>query len=425
MEAIDNQSIGQAALNTQASVSTKDSTSDTGNTEVKDTSAVSTEGGDFAAYLSKTLGKSGQETVNEEELFSALISERLNEIDQEASLFYDQKVKELSTSMARSDGYIPLEDVAKAALRETVAAGNVTTEQAEKLHAEAFAGAQLDDNAMNLYDGRGDTVAVGSMEEAMFKVQAVLDQIEAGTLVLDPRPLDVMSNIGTTPGTELTGEGIEGELGREIAEGAEAESAEAESAEEGSEKQVRFTWKHEASDGNLAILLPTKLNGQIAGVSLFDKEGNLLEKGDYSKQTGDKRAVFRFNDPGGEYGKDVDAVVYLDNGQTLTYHVKNGGERTYVPQDDYTKKSKAELEKDMAAKHSKNELVVDPPMTDSDPTSEASEAAAGSTAAQAAASSSAAPASTAAPASPSDSSDEADSSASSPPVSGVDNSAAL
>ena len=419
MEAIDNQSAIQSALNTQASVSTKDSTSDTSNTEVKDTSAVSADGGDFAAYLSKTLGKSGQEPVNEEELFSALISERLNEIDQEASLFYDQKVKELSGTMSRSDGYVPIEDVAKAALRETVAAGNVTTEQAEKLHAEAFAGAQLDDNAMNLYDGRGDTSATGSMEEAMFKVQAVLDQVAAGTLVLDPRPLDVMSNIGTTPGTEMSGGlgGLEGELGRELAGAEGAEGLEAES-EEGSEKQVRFTWKHEASDGNLAILLPTKLNGQIAGVSLYDKEGNLLEKGDYSKQTGDSRAVFRFNDAGGEYGKDVDAVVYLDNGQTLTYHVNNGGERTYVPQDDYTKKSKAQLEKDMAAKHSsKDQIVVDPPITstDSDTTSTTSDAVTGSTAAQ----------TTTTTSSSSSGLGSSDLSASSESSSGVDQSAAL
>ncbi len=416
MEAIDSQSIGQAALTTQASVST------TNSAEVKESESVEksdASGGDFAAYLTKTLGKTGQEQVNEEELFSAIISERLNEIDQEASLFYDQKVQELSGTMARADGYIPLEDVAKAALRATVDAGNVTTAQAEKLHAEAFAGAQLDDNALSLYDGRGETMAVASMEEAMFKVKEVLDQVEAGTLVLDPRALDIMSNSGTTPGT-LSG-GLESAIDRALTGGEAAGEAEALEGE-GSEKQIRFTWKHEASDGNLAILLPTRLNGQIDGVSLFDKDGNLIEKGDYSKQTGDKRAVFRFNEPGGEYGKDIDAVVYLDNGQTLTYHVKNGDERTYVPQDDFTKRSKAQLEKDMAAKRGDSNLVVDPVISDSADSVDSVESG-NATATQAAASNSASNVSSNA----TDSSDDADSSdaESESSSSGLDQAAAL
>lgn len=349
MNAIETKSITEANSASQVAVKPTDSTQ-TGSTE----QVQSQEGAkdDFAAYLMKSLGKTGQQEVNEEELFAGIISERLNAENPEAATFYDQKVQELSLSMAREDGYVPLEDVAKAALQATVDEGKIDLDKAEMINAEAFSSAQLDDNLDCLYDGRGDTSAVSSMEEAMFKVKQVLDQINAGTLSLEARALDIPSNVGTTPGYMIaSGSSIanaerplDGAIGSDVATNEVAADGAS------SEKQVRFTWKHEASDGNLAILLPTKLNGQIDGVSLYDSDGNLLEKGDYSKQTGDQRAVYRFNDPGSEYGKNIDAVVFLDNGQTLTYHVSNGGERTYVPQDDYKKRTKAQLESDMKSK---------------------------------------------------------------------------
>ncbi|MFN8389985.1 MAG: hypothetical protein U0136_06820 [Bdellovibrionota bacterium] len=336
MEAISNTSTGSAVSSTQTLLNTTDSSQQTKSTD----STKSTEGGsDFSAFLLKSLGRTGQDQVNEEELFSSVIGEQLNEQDPAAADFYQQKVTELSGTMARSDGYVPVEDVAKAALKATVDAGKVTKEKAETIHATAFAAAQLDDNTESLYDSRGTTAAVATMDEAMFKVKAIMDQIESGSLVLPPRDLSTPSNVGTTPGSMLglnvAGDAIDRLL--PSASAGEIAATEAGAAEGTSEKQTRFTWKHEASDGNLAILLPTRLNGNIKGVSLYDSDGNLLEKGDYSKKTGDNRTVFRFNHVGGYYGKDIDAAVTLDDGNVLVYNVNNGNERTYVPQDDFKK----------------------------------------------------------------------------------------
>lgn len=333
MEAITTNTNGSAVLPSQASQNVTNSAPETTSPEVK---TQRPEDEDFNTYLTKILGRTGQEEVNEEELFSSIIGQRLQEKDPEAATYYQEQVAQLSESMKREDGYVPVEDIAKAALRATVDAGKVSSSEAVTINALAFQAAQLDGDKLSLFDGRGETKAVSSMEEAMFKVKAVLDRFDLGDLILDPRALDTPSNKGFTPGTDLMGAGgAEGAEGVGRVEGAEA-------AVEGdmSEKQVRFTWKHEASDGNLAILLPTRLNGNIKGVSLYDSEGNLIEEGAYSKRTGDQRAVFRFDEPGGEYGKNIDAVVTLDNGDTLTYRVKDGNQRTYVPQDDFTKNKK-------------------------------------------------------------------------------------
>ena len=153
----------------------------------------------------------------------------------------------------------------------------------------------------------------------MFNIEEQLSQVDAGTKTILARSIETPVNVGTTPGHQLSG--------------SEASRL---SLGEGSEKQIRFTWKHVASDGNLAILLPSRLR-DIKSVAIYDAQGELLEKGDYAKRTNDDRAVFRFNEPGKEYGKEVDVKITLDNGEELVYHVDNGGERTYVPQDEYTK----------------------------------------------------------------------------------------
>jgi hypothetical protein len=276
----------------------------------------------FIAFLKKSLGKSGPAEVHEEELYSSLIALRLEKESPEALAHYQKMVVEYSSSMARADGWVPMEDVAKLALKSVVAEGMVTNEKAEMINAEAFQGAQLDANMEMLFDGRGDTKAVMGADEAMFKVKEFLAKVDSGEIKITGLSLDTPSNQGHVSGKEImSGKGVEG------LDGVEGPM---------SAKQIRFTWKHESDrDGNLAILLPTMLNGLVRSVKIYSEDGELIETGDYSKQTGDSRAVYRFNKPGGEYGRNVDVVVTKKNGEELVYRVKNGGERTYVAQNDY------------------------------------------------------------------------------------------
>ena len=146
---------------------------------------------EFSKFLMASLNRTGQDQVNEEELFSAIIGQRLSEDNTEAAEFYQQQFQDLSKTMARADGYVPVEDVAKADLKATADSGKITMEEADKINATAFAAAQLDENHDALYDGRGETSAIALMEEAMFKVKSVLEQVESGTMTPEARALDV------------------------------------------------------------------------------------------------------------------------------------------------------------------------------------------------------------------------------------------
>lgn len=293
-------------------------------------SSTQTASGDFSAQLLKYLGRSEKAEVNEEEFFSSLIAQRLEKESPEAASFYQEKVSALSVSMARRDGYVPVEDVAKAALSATVAEGKVSKAKAEEINGFAFNAAQLDSNKECLYDGRGTTRAVASVAEAMSKVKTLVDQIEQGVSKVSTRSLDIPSNRGTTPGplvsldSPASGSSQEASLSQGI-------------SGEASEKQIRFTWKHIASDGKLALLLPTRLNGQVDKVELFDSEGKKIEQGKYSKQTEDKRAVYRFKEAGAEYGKNIDVTITKKDGEVIVYKVKDGAKRTYVEQDDFSR----------------------------------------------------------------------------------------
>lgn len=304
---------------------------------------------DFSTFLTQILGRSGQDQVNEEELYSGLIGEKLQEKSTEAYDYYQQQFTQIATARAHPDGYVPVEDVAKAALKATVDAGKVDDNAAEMINGEAFQAAQLDDNTSCLYDGLGMTKAVGSFDSAVQKIRATMDQITSGAIKVDPRSLGIPSNQGTTPGTLLLSlaPGANSALAEQSTAGAGATATDAAAGTDltiNPEKQVRFTWKEVASDGNLAILLPTSSNGKASGVSLYGPDGELLEKGNYTKQTHDFRAVYRFDKPGSEYGNDITVVVDNNDGTKTIYKVGDGGKRTYVPEGDGKVLSNSEAE---------------------------------------------------------------------------------
>ncbi len=268
---------------------------------------------DFAQIMSKLLGKTGQEEVNEEELFSRIIEKLLADESPEAGSYYKEQVQKLSVSMARGDGYVPVEDVAKAALKNTVLAGKIEESKAELIHAKAFTSAQLDATKEALYDGRGETKAVASLDEAMLKMKMVLEEIETGKVLITGRSLDAPSNRGLWQGVGSV-EGAQQSEG--VSEG-----------EEGS-KARKFAWKHISDkDGKLAVLVPEPLSDNIKSVDIFDSSGKLVESGRYSKRTGDGRAVYRFEEPGPEYGKNLEVVISKKNGDTITYEIPDGSKR--------------------------------------------------------------------------------------------------
>ena len=96
---------------------------------------------------------------------------------------------DLDVERTRADGFIYVEDAARAALKELESSGALTTVEAETIHAQAFQAAQLDDHTTALYDSRGDTKSIAPTATAMEKVLDMLLKFDNGELTSDRMPL--------------------------------------------------------------------------------------------------------------------------------------------------------------------------------------------------------------------------------------------
>ena len=302
--------LGQAQGLEKTEENTEDKSSS--NTDSLDSAAQ-----DFSNFLTQALGRSGQETVSEEELFAGAIAQQLNEKDPEAAEYFLSEKTKLMTSMARADGYVSVEEVANKALANTVEAEKISQENAESIKSYAFQSAQLDDNLAALYDDRGSasdpTIATSTFDVAVQSMRAIMQQIDNGELSADPISLDEGATGGGTapgvdPGTAPDGtQELDGSGG--------------------------FLWKPVSeSDGNLVVLLPTTLKGLIDKVEIHSElpasETSLIEKGRFTGDTHNGgRAHFRFDQPGEAYGENIHLVVFKDGGETVSWNIGNGGNR--------------------------------------------------------------------------------------------------
>lgn len=273
----------------------------------------------FASFMRTALGGAGKTEVNEEELFAALIEQRLNAHSAEAAETYRSEKAKYLVSLQRSDGYVSVEEAAVKALEATVASGDIDLSTAEQVNGEAFAAAQLDDNHDALFDSFGSendpTIAVSSMEAALLTMRTMMDEIEGGTASIAPRALDA-------PITTTVGGGSGG-----------SSSGPAPSGSQDMDGEGGFLWKPVSdSNGNLVVLLPTTLRGLIDKVEIHSAlppdATTLIEEGDFSgDEHNGQRPHFRFDSPGSEYGNDVYVVAYKNDGETVTWNISNGAER--------------------------------------------------------------------------------------------------
>lgn len=320
------------------------------------TATESTSEDPFMSYLKQSLGKFNPSEVNEEEVYSSLIAAQLNKKDPALAEAYQQQVTDLSQSMVRANGTVPEEDVAKAALKALVDAGKVTEADAAEINGEAFAGAQLDTNNECLYDGRGTTRAVASAEEAMFKVQSYLDSISSGTAKVAPRSLDVPSNQGTTPGQMLSA--ATAAIAGSTSPGATSDSSAAttsaskpdstatadstsDSSSTTSDALTQLSWKATSTDGNAAVVLPSRLSGNVKSVGLYDENGKLLEDLSKSSATENGQLIYRAKHAGSTFGKHLQVLVKTIDDQQLVYGVSDGGTPVALDQDTYSSTLKA------------------------------------------------------------------------------------
>ena len=73
--------------------------------------------------------------------------------------------------------------------------------------------------------------------------------------------------------------------------------------------------------GNGAFIVPDKYNGQVQAVHIVDKDGNVLDKGNYRHDYGKDKGggIWDFSNQGGSYGTDTQVRVSLDNGESVYY----------------------------------------------------------------------------------------------------------
>jgi len=250
----------------------------------------------FDMTLKGLMKPDGANKVSEEDLFSALIQERIKkEKGEDALKAFQELLATTKQSMQKPDGYIPVEDATKAALINFQTSGKLTAEEADTMYSEAFAAAQLDGNSEVLFDNRGGpndpTIAVATMEQALMGSRVKIEKFDSGA---EKAPLRSLLEPSASKAA-LTG----------VTPGADG-----------------FLWKPESEkDKKLVVLLPPRLSGMVANVRLMGPNGEEIETGRYSGNGNGGREHFRFSRAGGSYPDGLSVEVKLSNGETVRFGV--------------------------------------------------------------------------------------------------------
>jgi len=253
----------------------------------------------FSDVLMDFLPTETDQEINEEQLFSAVIAERLDALKgSEALDSYKVSLEEYLAALEHSNGYVPVEDASRAALNDMVDEGVLSLEEAESIHAQAFQAAQLDDNLETLYDSLGSTMAVAMIELALESSTNMLTAFDSGEKDAGTMSLSFQQDSSVTGASSNTSIGG-GFLFKPISE----------------------------SDGNLVVLLPSSMSGDVAEVTICDSSGQVLDKGSGLGDYDDGRPLFRFSSPGAEYPENITVSVLMNDGEVRDYSIPTPAQR--------------------------------------------------------------------------------------------------
>jgi hypothetical protein len=281
----------------------------------------------FDAVMGKVLQANRAGNVSEEDLFSALIYQRIDEkFGSEVAEQYRSKREQFEDQFRRPDGRTRVEDAARSALAELQTGGAFTLEEADAIHSESFSAAQLDGNLNALYDGyagpNDTTKAVATLEAALLGARVKIEEIGAGAVVENKGVLTTRSNTvadsqnvavvsdadetGSTPSDVIapagtTIDGPDGFLFKPISE----------------------------NQKKLAILLPAELTGSVLSVILRASNGDVVEEGVFipegTAETG--RQKYNFSRKGANYPDDITVEVRLADGSMREYQIPDPSKR--------------------------------------------------------------------------------------------------
>lgn len=278
----------------------------------------------FDSVLRSMLTPDSANSINEEELFAALLHERIvTTKGDEAGSAFKEALDKRKAEFTRHDGVVSVEDAANAAMKDMVTEGVVSEEEAGTISKTAFQAAQLDDNKSALFDGRGSandpTIAVMDMEAALLRARTVIEEgVIEGDESETPSTGLVPESGDTDTESDSSGSNLTSDITKPFGNVMDGE-------------QSGFLFKPESDHGPLVVLLPHSLADEVAKVVLKDSEGNVIEEGESSgyanpDSEGD-REHFRFDKPGGDYGSNITVEVTLNNGATRTYEIPDPSQR--------------------------------------------------------------------------------------------------
>ncbi|WP_163338868.1 hypothetical protein [Desulfopila sp. IMCC35008] len=278
----------------------------------------------LAPYLYELLGNTKPASVNEEQLFAGIVHERLIAAKgEEAANAYDVALEKQMGSHERADGYVFMEDAARAALRDLEQQGILTLEEAETIHAQAFQASQLDSNKNALYDSYGTTQSVASTESAMESALATLLKFDSGEL--ESGRMSLSFTQGQQAGSSVAGTAAtSGTTDSMTAAGLVAGST----VLTGTQADISgIRWNPVSKGvGKLAVVLPSALQ-DVEQVYVTDTQGNIAEKGFLASE--DKgRHVFRFNGKGGSYPSPSILHVEMGDGKLYQFEINSPGSMT-------------------------------------------------------------------------------------------------
>lgn len=262
----------------------------------------------FSDVLMDFLSTETDQEINEEQLFSAVIAERLDGLKgSEALESYKVSLEEHLSAMKHSNGYVPVEDASRAALNDMVDQGVLSLEEAESIHAQAFRAAQLDENHNALYDSLGSTMAVAMIDLALKSSTNMLAAFDSGEKDVGRMSLSYQQDTGSDIASASSGGA--GQSTNTVIGGG-------------------FLFKPiSESDGNLVVLLPSSMSGDVSGVTLLDSNGQILDKGRGLGDYDDGRPLFRFSSPGSAYPENITVIASMHDGEVRDYKIPTPAQR--------------------------------------------------------------------------------------------------
>ncbi len=264
----------------------------------------------FESTMSEMLTADAGGQVNEEQLYAAIIYERLSATKgAETAQEFQNRYQDQQANFQRADGYVYLENAAQGALGSMSNDGLLTIEEAETVNGQAFQAAQLDSNTSALYDSLGDTSAVAMIEMALESAETAITQIEDGTSTAGRLAFDMNNSITdqsdlsasdqTDSGSFISGDYSDGLIWKPASE----------------------------SNGDVVIILDSSLQSKIDSVTLYDKDGKKIEDTSVDRLDDLDRSIIFFDKPGSAYPDNMTIQVALSDGDTIQYLVKDPANR--------------------------------------------------------------------------------------------------